>query len=156
MRVYAFLGEENWLAKANLRNLFSSKRAILFKALEIDLEAFRPGAQERIDRIVFGEEGLCEVFPYDAASSLDPDEAGATLQLALAAAAQAVSQERVSAKPGKAENERYAFRCWMVRMGLVGDEYRPMRRRFLKRLPGDSATKAGRLNDRQGDLRLND
>ena len=47
MRVYAFLGEENWLAKANLRNLFSSKRAILFKALEIDLEEFRPGAQER-------------------------------------------------------------------------------------------------------------
>ena len=144
MRVYAFLGEGNWLAKVNLRNLFCSKRALLFKALETDLEAFRPGAQERIDRIVFGEEGLCEVFPYDAASSLDPGEAGATLQLALAAAAQAVSQERVSAKPGKAENERYAFRCWMVRMGLVGDEYKPMRRRFLKRLPGDSATKAGR------------
>ena len=146
MRVYAFLGEGNWLAKVNLRNLFCSKRALLFKALETDLEAFRPGAQERIDRIVFGEEGLCEVFPYDAASSLDPDEAGATLQLALAAAAQAVSQERASAKPGKAENERYAFRCWMVRMGLVGDEYKPMRRRFLKRLPGDSATKAPRVS----------
>ena len=146
MRVYAFLGEGNWLAKVNLRNLFCSKRALLFKALETDLEAFRPGAQERIDRIVFGEEGLCEVFPYDAASSLDPGEAGATLQLALAAAAQAVSQERVSAKPGKAENERYAFRCWMVRMGLVGDEYKPMRRRFLKRLPGDSATKAPRVS----------
>ena len=146
MRVYAFLGEGNWLAKVNLRNLFCSKRALLFKALETDLEAFRPGAQERIERIVFGEEGLCEVFPYDAASSLDPGEAGATLQLALAAAAQAVSQERVSAKPGKAENERYAFRCWMVRMGLVGDEYRPMRRRFLKRLPGDSATKAPRVS----------
>lgn len=142
MRVYAFLGEGNWLAKANLRNLFSNKRALLFKALETDLEAFRPGAQERIERIVFGEEGLCEVFPYDAASSLDPDEAGATLQLALAAAAQAVSQERVSAKPGKAESERYAFRCWMVRMGLVGDVCKPMRMRFLKRLPGASATKA--------------
>ena len=146
MRVYAFLGEGNWLAKVNLRNLFCSKRALLFKALETDLEAFRPGAQERIDRIVFGEEGLCEVFPYDAASSLDPDEARATLQLALAAAAQAVNQERVSAKPGKAENERYAFRCWMVRMGLIGDEYKSMRRRFLKRLPGDSATKAPRVS----------
>ena len=156
MRVYAFLGEGNWLAKANLRNLFCSKRALLFKTLETDVEAFRPGAQERIERIVFGEEGLCEVFPYDAASSLDPDEAKATLQLALAAAAQAVSQERVSAKPGKAENERYAFRCWMVRMGLVGDEYKPMRRRFLKRLPGDSATKAGRTNARQDGLRFSD
>lgn len=30
----------------------------------------------------------------------------------------------------------------MLKMGLVGDEYRSMRRRFLKRFPGDSATKA--------------
>lgn len=148
MRVFAFLGEGNWQAKVNLQNLFCSKRALLFRALKTDLEAFRPRAQERIDRIVFGGEDLCEVFPYDAASSLDPDEAKATLQLALAAAAQAVNRERVSAKPGKAENERYAFRCWMVRMGLNGDEYKPMRRRFLKRLPGDSATKALRSNSR--------
>lgn len=148
MRVFAFLGEGNWQAKVNLQNLFCSKRALLFRALKTDLEAFRPRAQERIDRIVFGGEDLREVFPYDAASSLDPDEAKATLQLALAAAAQAVNQERVSAKPGKAENERYAFRCWMVRMGLIGDEYKPMRRRFLKRLPGDSATKALRSNSR--------
>lgn len=145
MCVYAFLGEGNRLAKMNLRNLFRNKWALLLEALETNLEAFRPGAQERIERIVFGEEGLCEVFPYDAASLLDPDEARATLQLALAAAAQAVNQKRVSAKPGKAESERYAFRYWMVRMGLVGDEYRPMRRRFLKRIPGDSATKALRL-----------
>ncbi len=116
MRVFAFLGEGNWQAKVNLQNLFCSKRALLFRALKADLEAFRPRLEERIDRIVFGGEDLCEVFPYDAASSLDPDEAKATLQLALAAAAQAVNQERVSAKPGKAENERYAFRCWMVRM----------------------------------------
>ena len=47
MRVYAFLGEENWLAKVNLRNLFCGKRALLFRALETDLEAFRPGAQGR-------------------------------------------------------------------------------------------------------------
>lgn len=91
MRVYAFLGEGNWLAKVNLRNLFCSMWALLLEALEIDVEAFRPGAQERIGRIAFGEEGLCEVFPYDAASSPDPDEARAAPQLALAAAAQAVN-----------------------------------------------------------------
>ena len=91
MLVYAFLGEGNWLAKVNLRNLFCSMWALLLEALEIDVEAFRPGAQERIGRIAFGEEGLCEVFPYDAASSPDPDEARATPQLALAPAAQAVN-----------------------------------------------------------------
>lgn len=30
----------------------------------------------------------------------------------------------------------------MLKTGFIGDEYRSMRRRFLKRLPGDSATKA--------------
>ena len=82
------------------------------------------------------------MFPSDAASSLDPDEAKATLQLALAVAAQAVNQKRVSMRRTQPENERYAFRCWMLRMGLSEDEYKAMRRRFLKRLPGDSATKA--------------
>ena len=147
MRVFAFLGEGNWQVKVNLQNLFCSKRALLFRVLKTDLEAFRPRAQERIDRIVFKEKDLCEVFPYDAASSLDSDEAKATLQLALAAAAQAVNQERVSAKPSQSENERYAFRCWMVHMRLIGDEYKSMRRRFPKRLPGDSATKSLRSND---------
>lgn len=136
MRVYAFLGEGNWLAKVNLRNLFCSMWALLLEALEIDVEAFRPGAQERIGRIAFGEEGLCEVFPYDAASSLDPD-----------VAAQAVNQKRVSMRVTYPKNERYAFRCWMLRMGLSRDECKAMRRLFLKRLPGDSATKALRSND---------
>lgn len=104
-----------------------------------------PGPKSESTASCSGRRACARRSSYDAASSLDLDETRATLQLALAAAVQAVDQERVSAKPGKAENERYAFRCWMVRMGLVGDEYRPMRRRFLKRIPGDSATKALRL-----------
>lgn len=146
MRVFADLGEENPRAEANLHELVLGKQVLLIKVLKTDIEAFRPRIEGRVGRIARGEEGACEVFDCDAASSLDPDEAKATLQLALAVATQAAGQRRVNAKDAHPENERYAFRCWMLKMGLVGDEYKPMRRRFLKRLPGDSATKALRTN----------
>lgn len=142
IRVFADLGEGNPRAEANLRDLVFGKQVLLTKVLKTDIEAFRPRVEGRARRIASGKEGTCEVFYCDAASSLDPDEARATLQLALAVAAQAVNQRRINAKVVCPENERYAFRCWMLKMGLVGDEYKPMRRRFLKRLPGDSATKA--------------
>lgn len=140
--MFADLGEGNPRAEAILRDLVFGKQALLDKVLETDVEAFRPRIEGRVRHIASGGEGACEVFYGDAASSLDPDEAKATLQLALAVAAQAASQRRVNARDAHPENERYAFRCWMLKMGLVGDEYRSMRRRFLKRLPGDSATKA--------------
>lgn len=131
MRVFADLGEENPRAEANLHELVLGKQVLLIKVLKTDIEAFRPRIEGRVGRIARGEKGTCEVFDCDAASSL-----------ALAVAAQAVNQRRINAKVVCPENERYAFRCWMLKMGLVGDEYKPMRRRFLKRLPGDSATKA--------------
>lgn len=146
IQAFADLGEGNPRAEANLRDLVFGNQALLDKVLETDVEAFRPRIEGRVRHIASGGEGACEVFYGDAASSLDPDEAKATLQLALAVAAQAASQRRVNARDAHPENERYAFRCWMLKMGLVGDEYRPMRRRFLKRLPGDSATKALRAN----------
>lgn len=130
IRVFADLGEGNPRAEANLRNLVFGKWELLYKVLETDVEACRPRVEGRVRHIASGGEGACEVFYGDAASSLDPDEA------------KAASQRRVNARDAHPENERYAFRCWMLKKGLVGDEYRSMRRRFLKRLPGDSATKA--------------
>ena len=129
MRAFADLGEGNPRAEANLCDLVFGKLELLNKVLETDVEAFRPRVEGRVRHIAFGGEGACEVFYGDAASSLDPDEAKVT------------SQRRVNARGAHPENEQYAFRCWMLKMGLVGDECRSMRKRFLKRLPGDSATK---------------
>ena len=136
----------NLRAEINLRDLIFGKWELLYKVLETDVEACRPRVEGRVEDIAFGREGACWVFYADAAPSLDPDEATATLQFALAVAAQAVNQTRVNARRAQPENERYALRCWMAKMGLVGDEYEPMRRRFLERLRGGSATKALRAN----------
>lgn len=128
--MFADLGEGNPRAETNLRDLVFGKQELPNKVLETDVEAFRPRIEGRVEDVASGGEGACEVFYGDAASSLDPDEA------------KAASQRRVNARDAHPENERYAFRCWMLKMGLVGDEYRSMRRRFPKRLSGDSATKA--------------
>lgn len=136
----------NLRAEINLRDLIFGKWELSYKVLETDVEACRPRVEGRVEDIASGREGACRVFYADAAPSLDPDEARATLQFALAVAAQAVNQTRVNARRAQPESERYALRCWMAKMGLVGDEYEPMRRRFLERLRGDSATKALRAN----------
>ena len=141
----------NLRAEINLRDLIFGKWELLYKVLETDVEACRPRVEGQVEDIASGREGACWVFYADAAPSLDPDEARATLQFALAVAAQAVNQTRVNARRAQPENERYALRCWMAKMGLVGDEYEPMRRRFLERLRGDSATKALRANGQRGE-----
>ena len=41
------------------------------------------------------------------------------------------------------ENEKYAFRCLLLRLGFVGAEYKADRKILLKNLTGSSAFKSG-------------
>ncbi|MBE6092504.1 MAG: virulence protein [Selenomonas ruminantium] len=52
-------------------------------------------------------------------------------------------QKRVTAKAKEVENPRYAFRCFLLRLGMIGDEYKASRRVLLERLTGNSAWKSG-------------
>jgi hypothetical protein len=61
---------------------------------------------------------------------------------ALCAAAKEV--KRVTAKDKPVENEKFAFRVFLIRLGFVGDEYKQARRILLTNLPGNSAFKNGR------------
>ena len=36
----------------------------------------------------------------------------------------AKNQKRITAKPKQNENEKYAFRCFLLRLGFIGDEYK--------------------------------
>ena len=44
-----------------------------------------------------------------------------------------------SAKPQQTENPKYALRCWMLRLGFIGDEFKTAREFFLSKLDGNSA-----------------
>lgn len=52
-------------------------------------------------------------------------------------------QKRINSTEKKVENEKYAFRCFLLRLGFIGEEYKTDRRILLKNLTGSSAFKNG-------------
>ena len=52
-------------------------------------------------------------------------------------------QKRAVAKEKPTENEKYAFRCFLLRLGMIGDDYKTSRRILLQNLMGSSAFKCG-------------
>lgn len=52
--------------------------------------------------------------------------------------------QRVVNKPDASDNEKYAFRCFLLRLGMIGEEYKPVRRVLLRRLTGSSAFRHGK------------
>jgi len=58
-------------------------------------------------------------------------------------AAFASQLKRVSATDKPAPNERYAFRCFLLRLGFIGKEYKFHRNILLRNLDGNSAFKSG-------------
>ena len=59
-------------------------------------------------------------------------------------------QKRVTAKEKIVDNEKYAFRCFLLRLGMIGSAYKESRKILLQNLTGSSAFKSGH---RKGDER---
>lgn len=57
---------------------------------------------------------------------------------------QAKKAKRCNAKEKEIVNEKYEFRCFLLRIGFLGSEYKYARKILLSRLEGSSAFKAGR------------
>lgn len=52
---------------------------------------------------------------------------------------QAITQQRIQAKEVAAENEKYAMRIWLLRLGMNGPEYKEERRILMENLSGHAA-----------------
>lgn len=52
--------------------------------------------------------------------------------------------KRVVNKPDISDNEKYAFRCFLLRLGMIGEEYKGTRKVLLRRLTGSSAFRHGK------------
>lgn len=136
MRFFAAVDGHAPQVSLNLEGILISKASLLEKVLGGKVAARLAG--------LAGNEEMIEALPSPVATDLDPDEIKSCIQLGCAIAAQSANQARVSAFVVPYENERYAFRCWMTRMGMNGDEYKASRKRFLSRLEGDCSFKGGR------------
>lgn len=63
----------------------------------------------------------------------------AMIQLCLAMSQLAKQVRFASPKPQQTENEAYAFRCWMLRLGFIGEEFKTARDFFLENMDGNCA-----------------
>ena len=68
-------------------------------------------------------------------------KAAATLIAALCR--MSVERKRITCTEKEVDNEKYAFRCFLLRLGFIGDEYKAERKTLLKNLSGNSAFKSG-------------
>ena len=73
-------------------------------------------------------------------STLHAGKVRANITLALAISAQAINQKRtVMRKTEISENPAFTFRTFLLRLGLIGPEYKNVREHLLENLPGDRA-----------------
>lgn len=54
------------------------------------------------------------------------------------------TQKRVQAKKKTVKNEKYAFRCFLLRLGYIGNDSKADRKYLLRNLDGNSAFKGGK------------
>jgi hypothetical protein len=69
----------------------------------------------------------------------------AYLVLCLAISHQALIKKSASAKRTHTDNEKYTFRCWLLRLGFIGEEFKNCRQHLMKALDGNSAWRTPRV-----------
>ena len=116
------------VAVGNLISLLEAKGDLIKKALGIDSIA-----------IEMGDDAV--TFPWF--TDLEPDKVQTYTKFVSALCQMSIKQKRITAKPKATENEKYAFRCFLFRLGFIGDEYKADRKILLSKLDGSSAFKSG-------------
>ena len=110
----------------NLKNLVEGKGSLMKKA-------FKAKSLE----IVVDDEKVS--FPWF--ELIDSDHFNAYTQFITAITKMAREQKRILGKERTVENEKYAFRCFLLRLGFIGDEYKLTRKILLENLEGSAAFK---------------
>jgi len=126
-------------------------------AIEISREGFSETAMENLKRLVKSKETLIKKalgtdrlpieqtgdklrFPWFS-GGITAEEVNAYARFIGALCAMAKNQHRVTATEKAYDNEKYAFRCFLLRLGFIGPEYKEERKVLLSRLTGSAAFK---------------
>ena len=113
----------------NLKALITAKGSLIKKALGVDDLPL-----EITDTKVS--------FPWFPVTPT-PDEIQAYDTFICKLCEMARNQKRVNTTEKPIDNEKYAFRCFLLRLGFIGAEYKTARKILLKNLSGSSAFKNG-------------
>lgn len=116
----------------NLTKLLDAKGSLIKKAL---------GIKEL--PIVISEEQIS--FPWF--SIIDSDTASAYTEFISALCKMSCEQKRITVTEKPVDNEKYAFRCFLLRLGFIGKEFKTTRKILLRNLEGSSAYKSGQKSE---------
>lgn len=72
-------------------------------------------------------------------STLHAGKVKAYIQLCLAISHQALIQKGATRSKTQSPNEKYTFRTWLLRLGMIGDEFKTARKHLLDNLEGNIA-----------------
>jgi len=114
----------------NLAKLVENKGGLMARAFQADEI-----------RITVTEDAVSfPCFPFTA----NPNETTAYTEFVEKLCGMAKRMKRVSGRPTETDNDKYAFRCFLLRLGFIGDEYKTARKILLKNLTGNSAFRHGK------------
>ena len=123
-------------AMANLKGIVEAKANLLKKAFDTD------------ELPILEEDGkVC--FPWFSGES--PEEIKAYDHFICKLCEMARTQKRVTATEKQVDNEKYAFRCFLLRLGFIGKEYKEIRKVLLRNLEGSSAFKSGNRTETEAE-----
>ena len=88
-------------------------------------------------------------FKYSSQESMG-DETNAYMLFLTKLVAYAKEAKRVTVKDKAVDNPRYAFRCFLLRLGFIGQEYKAARKILMRNLAGNSSWKEGHRKEADG------
>ena len=137
--------EENGLTvEMPLELIDESKLDRLRKIVENKGELFKAAFKTDNLEIVAEADKIC--FPWFTIENDDDADAYCTFISMLCEFAR--NQKRINNKPDTSDNPKYTMRCYLLRLGMIGTEYKSARKVLLRNLSGSSAfRKAGNANE---------
>lgn len=112
-------------ALANLQKMVDNKEALFSKAF----------VKENLTLNIDAENVIFDWFQFTA----NPDDVSAYTEFVSRLCDLARKVKRVIPTATENDNDKYAFRCFLLRLGFIGDEYKKARKVLLKNLTGNSA-----------------
>lgn len=108
----------------------------------LNLHSFFSG--KGIEFRLFQFDDYDENAPKGRKGGIHAGQLKAFVQLCLALSYRAKVVRSSSAKVLHTDNPRYAMRCWLLRLGFIGDEFATARTVYTRRLEGDCSFRHGR------------
>ena len=116
----------------------------LRKIVENKGELFKAAFKTDNLEIVAEADKIC--FPWFTIENDDDADAYCTFISMLCEFAK--NQKRINNKPETTDNPKYTMRCYLLRLGMIGAEYKAIRKALLRNLSGSSAfRKVGNSNE---------